>query len=991
MVSSPTASESETGNRTRKRRTIRPRDGRAVEEEEEEEEDGIVQHRQQRRHYWSAKRFDDVAREGDHRRREKTAGELKRLHQQGGETMVRYEDVQLNLENQKSFSVVVDHAVELREIIRRRWFETTKEKKEIVGFHRSSYTERTTNKKTALNREHEQRKQHFEQKDAFSHPHFGHFRLDPRLKQYAIYFACILMLETKITITGIQEIVPNENRVLTPDVYSVYVKNVLTRFVPLQLAIDAAFLSLGVRKQIGARGTFEYDRKYEEKLYFWRQMIKTFLRHPQVTLFLAGVYGPISHEFTKIQFGAIAFMPLIIGKYNISRYSSFKYSLFYSIMSISYAFLFQFSAPAVRELWFENKFETYWNVIEAMYSRCSMHYMAFIFLVPMVMHLMYVVVNARGTSKKFINLTLATTTSVDNRAMNRFHGVRSGRDDAVPPDEQNVKKEEILDEGVLGFGIHLKSRSKRLRDSPPSSQNTSEDGSDGEVLDLGRHNERRNKRSGLGGRRGDTSSPEDPGAITAYEAPTNTAAPATHVLSFVNVPDERHNFIGELCGRSVEDECVAMDGTHVVIHPPPPSPTSSSGNMSGSASILSALKSTLSARNILFPYSKKIGVSGYTRNAETIRLVYREFMKVLQNLKELHSKSVVVLNDSNGESHDLSVRTDGKGSDVMTCSVWRGFTPEDMPIRAIVEKIKPSKCAIGVGRGKKTAYTDIHARVPFGTATKTTAEMVVKSQSRFPRSCPRIISVSPMCVLPGVKTRIQIHGRSLKNMTLCARLHGKNDIEEIFIHSSDQKYMEENEHGQSMTSSKLRPTLSERHRAERCRRAMWMKEYKMRLHASDETKEDELDKLEEDMRGGKGEVSLINENIDMSNSISSFSSDTSSDCEQIEQAPLETVYVDVCVDSLYDGGFFFLQFLNVPFASTSIPIVVTPFLDVKREINAQLSNKKLGDCARVVLYKCAEVTGGRGMDWNTDSFADACERDLGCPRFADLVRAAKSK
>ena len=100
--------------------------------EEEEEEDGIVQHRQQRRQYWSAKRFDDVAREettGD----EKTAGELKRLHQQGGETMVRYEDVQLNLENQKSFSVVVDHAVELREIIRRRWFETTKER-ESWGF-----------------------------------------------------------------------------------------------------------------------------------------------------------------------------------------------------------------------------------------------------------------------------------------------------------------------------------------------------------------------------------------------------------------------------------------------------------------------------------------------------------------------------------------------------------------------------------------------------------------------------------------------------------------------------------------------------------------------------------------------------------------------------------------------------------------------------------------------------------------------------------------
>ena len=58
---------------------------------------------------------------------------------------------------------------------------------------------------------------------------------------------------------------------------------------------------------------------------------------------------------------------------------------------------------------------------------------------------------------------------------------------------------------------------------------------------------------------------------------------------------------------------------------------------------------------------------------------------------------------------------------------------------------------------------------------------------------------------------------------------------------------------------------------------------------------------------------------------------------------------------------------------------------------AKLSDKKLGDCARVVLFKCAEVTGGRGMDWNIESFADACERDLGCPRFADLVRAAKSK
>ena len=78
------------------------------------------------------------------------------------------------------------------------------------------------------------------------------------------------MLETKITIVGVKQIVPNENRFLTPEMYTVYVKNILTTFVPLQFAIDLTFLSLGVRKRIGARGKFEYDAEYEEKVYFWR-------------------------------------------------------------------------------------------------------------------------------------------------------------------------------------------------------------------------------------------------------------------------------------------------------------------------------------------------------------------------------------------------------------------------------------------------------------------------------------------------------------------------------------------------------------------------------------------------------------------------------------------------------------------------------------------------------------------------------------------------
>ena len=411
-------------------------------------------------------------------------------------------------------------------------------------------------------------------------------------------------------------------------------------------------------------------------------MIKTFLRHPQVTLALAGLYGPVSHEFSSVQFGAIVFMPLIIGKYSISRYSSLKYSFFYSIMATVYAFLFQFSAPEVREMWFENKFETFMDVTAKMYSRCSPQYMAFIFFTPLVMHLMYLVVNATGTSKKYINLSLATTAIVYDREKSRFDRVR------FTGDEQNAEKEEVLEEEeeeeeemptlsptrrkandrrttatpvvaatrtvtrrrtrsqtnspsspgrnnnnnsnytgdnnfleVLGFGIHLKSRSKRLRDSPPSSLNTSKDGSDGDVLDTG-----------------------------------STDLRSRQALSFIDVPNERYDYIGELCGRSVEEECTVMDGTHVVIHPPPPS--TSGGRSESETSIFSAFKPALSARNILFPYTRKSGT--YKRNAETIRLVDREFTQVLQKLKNLHSKSVVVSNNSNGELHDLSVRIEGK-------------------------------------------------------------------------------------------------------------------------------------------------------------------------------------------------------------------------------------------------------------------------------------------------------------------------------------------
>ena len=328
--------------------------------------------------------------------------------------------------------MLLEHAKELKENFQ-RWIHAIMERKDIAGMHHQSLydappprpppammTKTTTRKKEDLQRrDQECRQQNSAPKGAFNEnnnqgggvgllslPRFMFLKLlptidkiawDPRLKTFVMYFLCVLFMETKIAIVGVKQISPDEKRFLTPEMYSVYVKNMLMTFVPLQFAIDLTFLSLGVRKRIGARGELEYDTEYEEKVYFWRQMIKTFLRHPQVTLALAGLYGPVSHEFSSVQFGAIVFMPLIIGKYSISRYSSLKYSFFYSIMATVYAFLFQFSAPAVREMWFENKFETFMDVTAKMYSRCSPQYMAFIFFTPLVMHLMYLVVNATGT------------------------------------------------------------------------------------------------------------------------------------------------------------------------------------------------------------------------------------------------------------------------------------------------------------------------------------------------------------------------------------------------------------------------------------------------------------------------------------------------------------------------------------------------------------------------------------------------------------------
>ena len=178
--------------------------------------------------------------------------------------------------------------------------------------------------------------------------------------------------------------------------------------------------------------------------------------------------------------------------------------------------------------------------------------------------------------------------------------------------------------------------------------------------------------------------------------------------------------------------------------------------------------------------------------------------------------------------------------------------------------------------------------------------------------------------------------------------------EEIFMHSSDdQQNSEQKKSGSSIALFKLPFVEASSNRKSSPRDV----DERVRRDATRRVRRDGALRTRKHAREGKGEFLSRT-----TTRTPSHPSRIPPDDEQIEQAPLETVYVDVCVDSLYDGGLFFLQFLNVPFASASIPIVVTPFLKIKRELDKKFSNRKLGDGARVVLFKSAEITGGRGMD-----------------------------
>ena len=188
---------------------------------------------------------------------------------------------------------------------------------------------------------------------------------------------------------------------MTPEDYPFYIKNVVRRYLPLQLALDLFFIFFGVRKRLSGNGKFEYDLDFEEKTYFIRQIFKTLLRHPQVTMLISGVLNMryangISHDFSRKQFTVIVLMPQVIGKFSIAKYSSLRISLLYSVKSLIYAILFQSTAPGILEKSYNITYETFGDVAWSMLTNLPLSFLGFIFFTPLVMH---VVFNFRQSKK----------------------------------------------------------------------------------------------------------------------------------------------------------------------------------------------------------------------------------------------------------------------------------------------------------------------------------------------------------------------------------------------------------------------------------------------------------------------------------------------------------------------------------------------------------------------------------------------------------------
>ena len=220
---------------------------------------------------------------------------------------------------------------------------------------------------------------------------------DKRIKTFFWYFFIVFAMEARLATLGVSD---EETRAEWPksarrrygkDVFvqnplEFFLKNLIAKFFVLQILVDFVFLAFGIRyKKISKEGENDegeeenarvVDLAFEERVYFVRHVIKTFLRIPFVTFWITGVDSSVTHVFTTKQFLLIAFMPIVVGKYWISRYSSLSISFAYSLVISAFAYIYQYCACGIRGCWI-NMPHIAWT------------FRAFVFSFPLLMHIVY--------------------------------------------------------------------------------------------------------------------------------------------------------------------------------------------------------------------------------------------------------------------------------------------------------------------------------------------------------------------------------------------------------------------------------------------------------------------------------------------------------------------------------------------------------------------------------------------------------------------------
>ena len=230
---------------------------------------------------------------------------------------------------------------------------------------------------------------------------------EKRIKTFFWYFFIVFAMEARLATLSVSD---EETRAEWPksarrrygkDVFvqnplEFYLKNLIVKIFVLQILVDFVFLAFGIRyKKISKEGENDegeeenarvVDLAFEERVYFVRHVIKMFLRIPFVTFWITGVDSSVTHVFTPKQFLLIAFMPIIVGKHWISRYSSLSISFAYSLVISAFAYIYQYCACGIRGCWID-------------VPRIARTFRAFVFSFPLLMHIVYEISSMKKREK----------------------------------------------------------------------------------------------------------------------------------------------------------------------------------------------------------------------------------------------------------------------------------------------------------------------------------------------------------------------------------------------------------------------------------------------------------------------------------------------------------------------------------------------------------------------------------------------------------------